>query len=815
MIKPTFGKCIGLFLALFSVIIAKGQDFISNPQSQSASEIKQGLEKLEVLGSVLYFAAHPDDENTRLIAWLANERKYRTAYLSLTRGDGGQNLLGQELGIELGLIRTHEMLAARKYDLGEQFFSAAYDFGFSKTHTETFSFWNKEEILKEAVYIIRKFRPDVIINRFPPDERGGHGHHQASAILAREAFSAAADPQKFPEQVKELGVWQVKRMVWNTANFGGQNNISNENLKVEIGHFNTLLGKSYGEMAAMSRSQHKSQGFGAAATRGNSVEYFEHVAGEKAVNDLMDGVETSWQKVENGDEIQREIQKINELFNYKSPEKSIPALISLFNKVQKISDNSWREQKSTEIQNLILACAGIHSEAYTTSPEFVKNQAIPFQFDIIVRQSDIPVKLLSLQDKSVGKNLNFNEISRESSSLIHSEITQPFWLRKKNSLGKFDIDSEFYGQTVDTDGPTVQAVIQIYDHKVPVNYAVNYKFVDPVQGELYEPIRLTDEITAKPSTQLLLFSNPNSQTVEIEFTKHGTSDKFEVEVESEFSVEPKTFSVDFKEGKSFVQKLTVQVPQQKNLSEGQIKLKTNNQYLKDYRLIRYTHIPTLSWQPDFNINLKFVDVKVPVKRIAYLNGAGDLVGQSLKNLGITVENIQADQLNLQNLQNFEALIIGVRAYNIDPQLFEKHTALMEYVENGGVVLVQYQVNGRFPVNKMGPYAFEVSRSRVTEEDAKVHFLLPNDPILNYPNKLTEKDFENWVQERGLYFVENADSKYRQPLGMHDVNEKMHEGSLIVTQHGKGKFVYTSLSLFRQIPAGVPGSYRLLMNLLAK
>src|SRR5690606_27106900 len=300
MIKPTFRKCLGLFLALFSVLFSQARVIkqtaktLVNHKSYSASEIKLGLEKLGVLGSVLYFAAHPDDENTRLLAWLANEKKYRTAYLSLTRGDGGQNLLGPELGVELGLIRTHEMMAARNQDGSEQFFSAAYDFGFSKTHTETFSFWNKEEILREAVYIIRKFKPHVIINRFPTDERGGHGHHQASAILAKEAFLAAADPNKFPEQVKELGTWQVKRMLWNTANFGGQNNINDQQLKVEIGDYNTLLGKSYGEIAAVSRSQHKSQGFGAASNRGLHSEYFEHVAGEKAEKDLMDGVNTSW-----------------------------------------------------------------------------------------------------------------------------------------------------------------------------------------------------------------------------------------------------------------------------------------------------------------------------------------------------------------------------------------------------------------------------------------------------------------------------------------------------------------------------------------
>ena len=267
----------GFLIFNFSFLIVRSQA----PKSYTSSEILLQLKKLNVLGSVLYIAAHPDDENTRLLAYLANEKLYRTGYLSLTRGDGGQNLIGDEQAVDLGLIRTQELLAARRIDGAEQFFSRAFDFGYSKNPEEAMRFWGHDKILSDVVWVIRKFRPDVIITRFPTTGEGGHGHHTASAILAGEAFDAAADPTKFPEQLKQgVSVWQAKRILWNTFNFGGANTQSEDQLKLECGDYNPVLGKSYGEIAAASRSQHKSQGFGVPAQRGSVIEYFKTIKGE-------------------------------------------------------------------------------------------------------------------------------------------------------------------------------------------------------------------------------------------------------------------------------------------------------------------------------------------------------------------------------------------------------------------------------------------------------------------------------------------------------------------------------------------------------
>ncbi|MEN9458317.1 MAG: hypothetical protein RL135_895, partial [Bacteroidota bacterium] len=269
-----------------------------NPELNGSAAIFQQLQKLQVLGSVLYIAAHPDDENNSLLPYLAKEKKYRTAYLSLTRGDGGQNLIGPEQGVELGLIRTQELLAARQIDGAEQYFTSAYEFGFSKTANETLQYWDRKKVLADMVWVIRKFQPDIIVNRFPPDARAGHGHHASSAVLSIEAFTAAADPNQFPEQLKQgVFVWQAKRLVWNTFNFGGANTTSENQLKIDAGVYNPFLGQSYGEVGGEARSMHKSQGEGRPRRKGPVFEYFTTIAGDTAKTSLMDGITTDWSRI--------------------------------------------------------------------------------------------------------------------------------------------------------------------------------------------------------------------------------------------------------------------------------------------------------------------------------------------------------------------------------------------------------------------------------------------------------------------------------------------------------------------------------------
>lgn len=804
------------FLGLFFLILSSFSIALAQ-QGNSASLIKLKIDKLGTLGTALYFAAHPDDENTRLIAYLANDRKYRTAYLSLTRGDGGQNLLGTEQGIELGLIRTQELLAARSIDKGEQYFSAAYDFGFSKTHDETFSFWKKEDILREAVYMIRKLQPDVIINRFPPDSRGGHGHHQASAILAKEAYEAAADPNRFPEQLKELKPWKAKRLVWNTANFGGMNNTSDEQLKVVLNDYNPLLGYSYGEISAMSRSQHKSQGFGSAANRGKTTEYFDHVAGEKANQDLFDGINTSWERLgEPVKNIETKIQTIQNSFDINHPEKSIKDLVALHAMVKALKPSVYRDRKIKDIEDIILSSAGIVAESIAAKPNYVVNQTFPVNNEIIKRAADVSVKLISIDGKQLAEALPANETKKYPSEKKIAHWTQPYWLEKPNSLGKFDIEDSNFGNPENTDNPHTSFVIEVDGLAISIDKPVEYRFVDPVQGEIYQPISISPALTATISSSQALLQTGDKKTISLAITNNSDqAQKAELSFKQSdgLNISPKEAALDIPEHGIVVK--TFEISNPKNTASSEIQPLLNGEPVYGFKRIAYQHIPDITWFPAINLKVKALEINNPLKKIGYIHGAGDLVPTALENIGIQVDLLNSDLLASTNLKQYDAIIIGIRAYNVSPNANQWLPILLNYAEQGGTVLAQYNVNSRMSTNKFGPYPFEINRERVTEEDAKVTFTDPNDPILNYPNKITDRDFEGWVQERGLYFATNISPEYRTPLSMADKNEEQNKGSLLVANYGKGKFVYAPLAFFRQLPAGVPGATRLFVNLLAK
>ncbi len=809
-------KMINRFLGLLLLFISSFNLAIAQ-QSNSSSLIKLKIDKLGTLGTVLYFAAHPDDENTRLISWLANDRKYRTAYLSLTRGDGGQNLLGTEQGIELGLIRTQELLAARGIDKGEQFFSAAYDFGFSKTHEETFSFWQKEDILREAVYLIRKLQPDVIINRFPPDSRGGHGHHQASAILAKEAYEAAADPNRFPEQLKELKPWKAKRMLWNTANFGGMNNTSDDQLKVVITDYNPLLGYSYGEISAMSRSQHKSQGFGSASNRGTTTEFFDFVAGEKATNDILDGVNTTWERLDEPTEkITQKITELQENYNVNKPENSIKTLVELHRLVKALKPSVYKENKIKDIEELILNCAGLVAEAIANKPNFVVNQPIDISNEVINRAATANVKLLSIDGKAINQQIPPNETQKFPEKKSFPDWTQPYWLEKPHSLGKFDIEDIDFGYPENPDNPKTTFVLEIEGLAIKIERPLRYRFVDPVRGEIYQPVSISPVLTASISSNQALLKTGEKKTVTLSIKNNSDrpqKSNLTFKQTDGLLISPSSASFDIPANQIVVKSFEISNP--KNTESSIIQPLLDDKAIYDFKKISYQHIPDITWFPAVSLQVKALEINNPLNKIAYIHGAGDLVPLSLENIGVQVDLLNSNQLTNTNLKQYDAVIVGIRAYNVSPNANQWLPALLNYAEQGGTVLVQYNVNSKMSTSQLGPYPFEINRDRVTEEHAKVNFTNPADPILNYPNKITEKDFEEWVQERGLYFATNISSEYRTPLSMTDKDESQNKGSLLVTNYGKGKFVYTSLSFFRQLPAGVPGAYRLFVNLLAK
>lgn len=804
------------WIILFSICGIAKLNVQAQIKPKSSNEIQLGLQKLNTLGSVLYFAAHPDDENTKLIAWLAQEKKYRTGYLSLTRGDGGQNLIGTEQGIELGLIRTQELLAARAIDNGEQFFSSAYDFGFSKTHEETFSFWDKETALREAVYLIRKFQPDVIITRFPPDKRGGHGHHQASAILAHEAFIAAANPAIFPDQLQEVQPWQAKRLLWNTANFGGANNTAEDQLKIDIGAYNPLLGQSYGDIAAISRSQHKSQGFGSASSRGSSTEYFAYVAGVPAKKELMDDVITSWQRIENTDNIQLLVDKLNTDFNPLHPEKSIPDLLILKKLIQQIDDNYWKNQKIKEVNDLIVSCAGLWIEATTEYPQYPVNTTFEVNVEALVRTPNLKVELLQINNVRVNTNLGSNILWKGKENSTWPTITQPYWLNLPHSLGKFEVTQHDLGNPINSDKPEIRILLKINGEELTVNTDIQHKIVDPVQGELYQDIIITPTITASIANENIVILNGKPQKVNVTFTRndlHKHDFKINVAISNGWKITPSAIDLKFDKENTITAQIEIK-PLSSEAKEGNLRLSCNNEILHSTKTIKHDHVPAITWFPLAEAKIQNLQLINPIKKVAYIAGAGDLVARSLNQIGIETTVISEQQITPQVLHAYDAVVVGIRYFNISDKSDHTHQALLAYAANGGTVLIQYNVDTRLQLKNIGPYPFDITRTRVTEEDAHVSFD-GNDHALQFPNKITTADFDGWIQERGLYFAEGIDSHYRTPILINDKNEAPSKGSLLIVNYGKGKFVYTSLSFFRQLPAGVPGAYRLFVNLLAK
>ncbi|WP_461449384.1 PIG-L family deacetylase [Mucilaginibacter sp.] len=805
--------------------------------------IEQSFKKLDVLGTVLYVAAHPDDENTRLLAYLAQEKHYRTGYLSLTRGDGGQNLIGNEQGEQLGLIRTQELLAARRMDGAEQFFSRANDFGFSKGPGETLKIWDKEKVLSDVVWVIRKFRPDVIICRFPTTGEGGHGHHTASAILAQEAFTAAADPNRFPEQLKYVQVWQAKRLLWNTFNFGSVNTTSPDQFKLDVGVYNPIIGKGYGEIAAESRSNHKTQGFGSAKQRGEAVEYFKTILGDAPKTDLMDGVNTTWGRV-GAEDISTDLLKIRRDFDIDHPDKSVPALVNLLGKVEKVKDDYWRAQKIKELSELIAACAGLWTESYTDEPIYAVGDQISVRNQFLLRYN-IDVQLTNVQysyyDKTnpiniVGVfsyidaphyilNKSINVLQSFDSKFQAGAITQPYWLVNPHAVGTYDVD---YLTDINSTAPrslpesipySAQLTFKILGIEIQFNRPIRYKHVDPARGELYEPLVIAPPVTANINDKDYIFNSSKPQNVEVKLKSFTNANgSISIKPVDGWKISPdKIDFVDKKKGEEWSVNFNVEPTDSKSkTSIFQALVNVNGkEYSMGIKTIAYNHIPIITYFPPAQANLINVDLKTAGKKIGYIAGAGDMVPDALRQVGYDVHMLTESEIMNSDLSVYDAIITGVRAFNVDERIPFEQPKLMEYVKNGGNLVVQYNNNVGVLVPQIGPYPFRPVNQRVTDETAKVTFLEPENPVLNYPNKINDADFDGWIQERGLYFVSDIDPKYNTPLEMNDPGEQPNKGSLILTNYGKGRFVYTSLDFFRELPAGVPGAYRLFVNLLSK
>ena len=803
---------------------------LSHEQS-NAGEIQLALQKLNVLGRVLYIAAHPDDENTNLMALWSNGSLYETAYLSITRGDGGQNLIGPELRERLGVIRTEELLAARRVDHGKQFFSRAIDFGFSKTAEETMRIWDHDKILSDVVWVVRKFRPDVIVTRFSPEDQLTHGHHTASAILAREAFSAAGDPNRFPEQLAFVKPWRPTRLVWNTSPFF----FSNRNLPfdptgltvLEAGGYNSLLGKAYTEIAAASLSMHKSQGVGSPPRRGARKEYFKLLEGQPMTTSLFEGIDTNWSRVANSESIATQIRQIISQFLPADPAASVPELLKLRQAMNGIKDDSWVPEKKAELDGIIAACLGLHVEASTTNEAITPGQTATIKLEAINR-CNIPVTLQEIRFSLSGDSMKIdaalpsNElVTRDLSCKIpeNTPYSQPYWLRKSGTLGAFAVDEQtLVGLPENPPDLPVEIVLQVNGQELRYIVDTKYRLVDPVAGELRRPLVIEPPVFAKVANSVLIFATNQPKSVGVHITAATGPAKGELKlaVPQGWGVYPASIPIDLKAADAeMVATFTVKPPDQD--SEGTLRAVVSIDG-RDYSLgrvrISYPHIGVHTLMPPAEARLVRADIREKGERIGYIPGAGDDVPESLQQIGYSVKILSESDITAENLKQFSAVVLGVRAYNTQERIANWLPELFAYVKAGGVAVAQYNTLAELKTDQLAPYPLEISRDRVTDENAEVRILAPDHSLMTTPNKITSKDFEGWVQERGLYFPKKWDPAWTAILSSNDPKEKPLDGGLLVAKSGKGFFIYTSYSWFRQLPAGVPGAYRLVANMLS-
>jgi LmbE family N-acetylglucosaminyl deacetylase len=823
--------------ALFIFLILAAHAVAQTPATYTSADILSRMQKLKVLGSVLYVAAHPDDENTRLLAWLSKDRQYRTGYLSITRGDGGQNLIGEEQGVALGLIRTQELLAARRIDGAEQFFTRAYDFGFSKSTEEAFQIWNKEKILGDVVWVIRNFKPDVIITRFPEDSRAGHGHHSGSGVLAREAFIAAADPTRFPAQLKNgIQPWKAKRILWNTFNFGNNNTISSDQFKVDVGTYNPLLGKGYGEISAESRSQHKSQGFGVPASRGSSFEYFLLTGGDPVKDSLMDGVDVSWTRIGAAGVSQR-INEVISRYNFSNPSLSVKPLVELYREIATLPDQPWKSKKLEEVQELISACAGLYFEASTPQSYSVQGDSLRVNFSVINRSGafikwnkvtfesyDTTIAQALAPNRSAGFNKQFYVDQSKG-------ISQPYWLTQPMEKGSYNVeDQALIGKPENDPAFVASFAVSVEGLDLVYQKGVMYKHTDPVKGELFQPLSVVPPLSVNTSPAIMLFrkNQPMSKNYTIAAAAYANISPAKATIHNRTGKsEDDVKDVDFAIAKGMTKNFPMPYTNKdmgktdQDVITSRIEYKNSQFDQANYlalATINYDHIPPIKYFYVDGVTVLNLDIKTAGKKAGYIRGAGDKVPEALEQLGYEVSYIGEADMDEQGLSKYDVIVVGLRAYNIHEWLGVAYNALMNYVKAGGVMVVQYNTNnfaGPFRAGKIGPYDFTISSGRVTNEESPIQFNMPSSPLLNWPNKITDLDFNGWIQERGIYFADKWAPEYQAVLGMRDPGEaEDRKGSLLMAQYGKGKFVYTGLALFRQLPAGVGGAYRLFANIIA-
>lgn len=800
--------------------------------SETAPAILQDLRGFREMGSVLYVAAHPDDENTQLITYLARGRLYRTAYLSLTRGDGGQNVLGPEFGDTLGVIRTQELLAARHVDGGRQFFSRARDFGFSKDYRQTLTKWDRQEVLADIVRVIRIFRPDVIITRFPPEPGNTHGHHTASSVLALEAFKLAGDPKAFPEQLGALSPWLPRRILWNSFGPGRGAEPALGVLHVSIDGTDGATGAPFATLAAQSRSMHQTQGFAnfsvAAAGSGPRIESFQLLAGEPASQDIMEGVDTTWGRIPGGADIGPRVDRLIAQFNPGDPSASVPALLELRSRLAALGRDPLVDEKRLQLDRILQACLGLSVKTVAARSEVVPGETLAMATTVRV-SSAVPVRWVAVRYPGLGpEDRSSIELRPGTEATIDTTlvlpgstpITEPYWLRAEGTAGMFRVDDpSLIGLPENPPAIPIEDVFVVGGQTL----AVPDEAVQVTQGEIRRRLDVVPPVSVSFASSVELFAPGAAKTVRVEIVPYraGEAGSLRVDAPAGWRVAPEARAFRLGAvGERAAFEFTVTAPL--SAAGGSLGARAEiggASYDTGRIAIGYPHIPPQLLQPAARLRVVSLDLAIRGRRVGYLPGAGDSVASSLEQMGFEVTALGGADLTLERLKNFDAVVTGIRAFNTRTDLVAGLPALFAYVEAGGTLVEQYNTPNGLQTQTLAPYLLKLSRDlprfRVTDENSPVTFLAPGNPALTTPNRIVPADFEGWVQERGLNFSSEWDTAhFTALLACSDAGEAPLEGGLLVARYGKGYFVYTGLSFWRQFPAGVPGAYRLFANLVS-
>jgi LmbE family N-acetylglucosaminyl deacetylase len=824
-----FAATILLFGTILTLLSAQ-------PKKLNSAEIYESIKKLNVLGSVLYVAAHPDDENTNLISFLSNERHLDARYLSLTRGDGGQNLIGSEQAELLGAIRTQELLRARGVDGGKQAFSRANDFGFSKNPTETLQKWDKQKVLSDIVWAIRKYRPDIVINRFSTStERPNHGHHTASAILAIEAYELAGDSTAFPEQLKFVKTWKPQRHLMNVSwwFYGGKDKFESVDkskwVKMDIGTYYPFKGKSNTEIAAESRSQHRCQGMGTMPERGEYFEYFETLKGTVPERDIIESVNTSWSRVDGGAFIGVILTEVERNFNFDNPGASIPRLLDAYKALEALPDSHWKRIKLDEMKETIRACMGLYLEATAADYSAAPNEKVKVNFEVIQRSTVSLAQLKNVTIEPAGFDTTLNLVLAKNKPYKFKTTTivpkttgytSAYWLNEPFNSSMYTVNNqELIGLPETPRALRAKFAVLIGDRLIDFYSDISYKFEDAVKGETFRPFEIMPPVFVNMGEKVYVYANNQPKNVEV-VVKSGSQDSVggfvSLKVGEGWRIFPdKQYWSSKKKGEEKTFTFSVYPPMGAAEHKIEAFVNINNVvYSKKLVTIQYDHIPTQMILQEASAKAVKLDLRQEARKIAYIMGAGDEIPQNLRQIGYDVTLLDEKNITAENLKSYNVVIMGIRAYNSVERLKVHQPKLYEFVENGGTMVVQYNNNFDIFLEDLAPFKMKLSRDRVTDENAEMRFIAPKNPVLNTPNFITPKDFEGWVQERGLYFPSEWDKAMEAVLSCNDPNEPAKNGSLLVAKYGKGYYVYTGLAFFRQLPAGVPGAYRLFSNIIS-